>query len=174
MLGNLNLMVGFVLLRNVKRQYVGWTLLIYSAAATAAAHVYSMCINYAGPEVKVTGVLMGQTFFLSFIGWDWYDGSDDKKGAALTKFPSLLEYLAAGFCPSQCISGPVGHFKDFYNYIKEKEGYKDIPSTIRAGMGRIAHCALWLFIWYSIKAYAFTIGLHSDKYKQLTFMQKVF
>jgi len=110
-----------------QKRVAGWGLTIYSVGVTGCAHFYTYFIGESDLVGKLEGIFIFQALHISIYGWDFAEadiaGNTNKH--ALNFTPTIIEYLAAGLCPSQVLLGPSDHFKGFYNFIYRREEYSE-------------------------------------------------
>ena len=111
-----------VLPRTVTRRAVPIFVMLYCVLG----HLHRQYINYLGWDLDFTGVQMVLTQKLYMMAYNLYDGEvlatgkEDKASRkcaqfALTKLPSLIEFLGYTFCFSNVLVGPAYEFSIYRN-----------------------------------------------------------
>eukprot|EP01022_Parablepharisma_sp_SALTPOND_P016701 TRINITY_DN2508_c0_g1_i2.p1 TRINITY_DN2508_c0_g1~~TRINITY_DN2508_c0_g1_i2.p1 ORF type:complete len:392 (-),score=-24.15 TRINITY_DN2508_c0_g1_i2:528-1655(-) len=169
--GLCNLIIAYILLKSVNRRMAGWSVLIYTVLVTTIIHLCGLW----GKQGNISAqIFIIQTLHLSFLGFDYTDGfSKASSKTALMTLPTFLEYLAAGFCPSQCLSGPSGHISDFLHYIYQCEEYtKPVNSTPAAAKNLIASLA-WLAVSIKVTSFFPVNKLLDPKFSSISLDRRV-
>ena len=172
-----NLLISYILLRSVKKSKVGWTLVIYPWSMTLLVHLYNLIRGTKGLHFLAIQILMTQTMHLANIGWDYADADNLTKNESRTTLrnvPSLMEHLAAGLCPSQCLGGPISHVSDFLRYIYSLEEFKAEVNTQRESAKNVITGFIWLIVNVLItKSFPATL-LNEPEFAQNDVVTRVF
>ena len=171
-----NLWFVYFLLRNLKRNTLGWTITLYGLVATGISHAERFFSNYGGWDMSISEILMMQTVHISTLAWDYQDGADDtKKGSrtALKELPGLMEYFAAGLSPSQTLAGPCSHIIDFTDYIYARKEFTTSVKTVLPGLQKFTTALFWLGVYVFMTSKLPTSILYSPSYSELPFHLRV-
>jgi len=100
----------------------------------SALHIYRMMVDFLGYRLDVTALVMVSTIKVSSIACNYYDGIrwDTEKDLlnpiaqqnAISKMPSILEYISyLSYFPT-FLSGPPCHYKEYMDYLNGANFYK--------------------------------------------------
>ena len=154
---------------------IGWPIVIYCLVLNCITHAYSMIIDYGGWDFTVAEIFMVQTVHLSFLAWDYSDAANlpGKNPKELKQIPTLLEHIAAGLCPSQCMGGPAGHMIDFLDFIYARNDYVVLVNSTWPTLKKIMTATAWTFI-YLIIIHRYPVSLLYTDYSAQPFQNRVF
>eukprot|EP01022_Parablepharisma_sp_SALTPOND_P008320 TRINITY_DN135639_c0_g1_i1.p1 TRINITY_DN135639_c0_g1~~TRINITY_DN135639_c0_g1_i1.p1 ORF type:complete len:540 (-),score=1.53 TRINITY_DN135639_c0_g1_i1:146-1765(-) len=171
-----NQIVVYFLLQRLPRKTLAWKVIIYCLTVTGLTHIYRMITNYGGWDMSISELFMVQTVHFSYLAWDYSDAVNEsnKNPKALKNLPSLLEHLAAGLCPSQCLGGPEGHLQDFLDYIYFQKEHAIPISTIWPAFEKIMYAIGSLFVYLFLVNLYPTSLLHTDYASQPFYVRVYF
>ncbi|OJJ43746.1 hypothetical protein ASPZODRAFT_169051 [Penicilliopsis zonata CBS 506.65] len=173
-----------------------WIAFIFLMGHMSISHIYRQILN--DPQtVDITSAQMVLIMKLSAFCWNVHDGrlpqeqlSDAQKYAAITEFPSLLDYTGyVCFFPALLI-GPAFDFVDYKRWIdttlfdvppgtdpskvpptrkKRKIPRSGTPATKKmlAGLG-------WIFLFVQLSSYYYPADLLEDSYMEYSLPRRVF
>ena len=119
---------------------------------------------------------MIQTIHLSNVAWDYSDGevkTEKPSQYRLENLPSLIEYLAAGLCPTQVLAGPSGHVSDFLNYIHRRNEYASEFNTGLVALKRFLTGTAWVIIYAGILHFVPFEILYTTTFQNSNFFVRV-
>ncbi|KAK3785062.1 hypothetical protein RRG08_023263 [Elysia crispata] len=97
----------------------------FSMIYLSVCHIYRQVYDYGGYTLDITGPLMIQTQKLTSLAFALHDGrykdqsqlSADQKQHAVSKLPSMLQYLSFMFYFHGIMVGPVTFYNDYIAFI---------------------------------------------------------
>lgn len=114
-------------------------LLIATMIHLSYLNIYRMIVDYGGWMIDdiSTIYMVDLTKYVAFA-FSYDDGKKDLKDikseyhkkCRIEKMPSFLEYISYIYFYPTTIIGPFINYKDFINFIEEKECYKDLKSKL--------------------------------------------
>lgn len=108
-----------------------------------------MIIKYGLWDMSIAETFMTQTIYLSNLAWDYGDAIDPatKNRYTFKSFPTLLEFMASGLCPSQSLGSCVGHLTEFLDYIYQRNVFATQVSVFWPTVKTIGMGIMWIAIY---------------------------
>ncbi|CAH1772911.1 unnamed protein product, partial [Owenia fusiformis] len=100
---------------------------LYAMGHLCVVHIYRLIVDYdATITIEITGPLMISTQKVITVAFTLHDGrdkspdrlSDDQKRHAISKPPTLIEYLGYYFSFQNILCGPLCYYQDYDEFIK--------------------------------------------------------
>lgn len=118
-------MVSYVLMSYGGRRFSHALVFAFSMIYLSVCHIYRQVYDYGGYTLDITGPLMIQTQKLTSLAFALHDGrykdqsllSEDQKQHAVSKLPSLLQYLSFMFYFHGIMVGPLTFYNDYIAFI---------------------------------------------------------
>ena len=115
-----------------------WIVFVWCLAFLSSVHIYRQYTDYGGWSLDSTTYLMPLVSKMSSLGYCIGDGgqpkdsklTDRQKEKAISEIPKIHELIGYISVPMGCLMGPFFDFKDYQNFIEEKEQYQSIPFQI--------------------------------------------
>lgn len=149
-------MITYLICLNLPKKYVATTVFIWAMGYMIIAHWYRMYTSYMTFIFDFTGTQMVLTMKLTSFAYNYYDGTydyknvskkdDDRKRYAITKLPSLLQFMGYIYCFTCLQAGPAFEYNDYVHVIdgsifmkksKDDKIVSSSPSTIIPGLRRL-------------------------------------
>lgn len=172
--------ISYLLLKFIKRKYVGIVTTIFCLVYLAFVHVERMLSDYGGWYLGVSTSIMVLCIHLSGVAWDYADGeadpatlSSEQKKNALHEIPNFMEYFASAVSPTQSFAGPISNFADFRDYVRMEGIYKSIPSTIVPGMKRLANGIILIISFVGLTTFFSISNMALPSFQERNFFYKV-
>jgi len=153
--------VTYIICKHCPPKYVGKLVFLWAMGYMTMSHWYRMYTSYMSYIFDFTGTQMVITMKLSSFAYNYYDGiydyenvlksNDDRKKYAITKLPSLIQFLGYMYCFTCIMAGPAYEYNDYvqvidgsiYNYPKNNKKndsenkIKTPPSSILPGLRKL-------------------------------------
>lgn len=160
-------LVAYGLILTLPRKTLKTALPVFAMTYMTLGHLHRQYINYLGWDLDFTGTQMVLTQKLYMIGYNLYDGHLIAKGKedraakkcapfALSKNPSLLEFLGYTFCFANLLAGPATEYSTYLKVIdgsvfKTPDGKTKIPSNVWPTLVPFLTCLVNLGIHLTLK-----------------------
>lgn len=155
------------------RKFSPFYLLIASMAHLSILNIIRMIVDFGGWSIDdISTIYMVEVAKFSSFCFSYSDGAippDQIKSTRLrekriVEMPSLLEYASYIYFYPTTLVGPFIEFKDFINFIEEKDCYKNLTSKMKYILYQgtekflIAICFIVFFALYSDKYPMYALG----------------
>lgn len=128
----------YLFLTFLGRKMTPWTVLVLTIIHLAALHIYRMFIDYGGWTIDdPTTIYMMTVCKYSSIAFSYDDGKKDDKefksehhrSYKIVEKPNLVEFFSYIYFYPTALIGPFIEYKDFINFIKEEDCYKELKKN---------------------------------------------
>lgn len=148
--------VTYIICKHCPKKHVGKLVFLWAMGYMTISHWYRMYTSYMSYIFDFTGTQMVITMKLTSFAYNYYDGTydyekvfksnDDRKQYAITKLPSLLQFLGYMYCFTCIMAGPAYEYTDYVQVIdgtiyelknknKDSENkMKSAPSSLLPGL----------------------------------------
>lgn len=142
-------LVVYLILTLVNRRGQAWVVFITCMLHLSCLHIRQLLFDYGGWSLDATMFLMPLVCRMSSLGFVYADGgriieqesntageikdksnrvlTDDQKERLVRHKPTLIEIFSYISYPAASMCGPFFEFKDYIDFIEEKDRYKNIP-----------------------------------------------
>ena len=135
-------------------------LLIASMAHLSLLNIIRMIVDYGGWAIDdISTIYMVIVAKVSSFGFSYADGEKDEKDirsdhlkhTRIEELPSIFEYVSYIFFYPTIIIGPFIEFKDFINFIDQKDCYAELKDNMgfimTQGIGKLSISILFIVIF---------------------------
>ena len=174
------ILITWLLMHTVERKRQPWVIFIFAMSYSSFWLILDVIYRYRSPEIGYTYYLVILWNKLSTLGFCYKDDSKDtshfdkhRLRCKIHDVPSLYELISYSCYPGGCIVGPYFEFKDYINFIEQKEQYSSIPLSLSKGLLKyvVATCCMSVAVY--ICQYINIDFYGSEKYNQSTLLMKL-
>jgi len=173
----------YIIMATFSRKNQAWVVFFVAMTHLSGMHIKRVLFDYGGWSMDATTFLMPLVSRISSLGFVYADGakaqkdksetskesgnielSDEQKSRMVVKKPTLVEILSYVSFPAANICGPFFEFRDYIDFIEEKNRYKNIPNSNRQTLNKFLMGILFLSTYVILPQFFDANSINTKEY----------